>query len=92
MTGADLPTFADFGQKGRFWVTSAKLAAWSGYQVRGGPYGSVSTKGRSDGTLELRFAPEGRDDAPLKDQEIELVRWVIDNQSTVHDTMLESLF
>ncbi|HSZ54881.1 MAG TPA: hypothetical protein VK797_04430 [Tepidisphaeraceae bacterium] len=53
--------FPDFAQRGRFWVTSAKLSARSGYQVRGGPYGSVSAKGRSDGTVKLQFAPEGRE-------------------------------
>ena len=70
MTTPDLPTFPDFAQKRRFWVTSAKLPAWSGYQVRGGPYGSVSAAGRSDGTVELQFAPEGRDAGALKDHEI----------------------
>jgi hypothetical protein len=81
MVRTDVPTFPDFGQNRRFWVTSAKLPAWSGYQIRGGPYGSVSAGGRSDGTIQLVFAPEGRDDAPLKDHEIELVRWVVENQT-----------
>jgi len=61
MTGPDLPTFPDFAQEGRFWLTSAKLPAWSGYQVRGGAYGSVAAGGRSDGTVMLQFAPEGRE-------------------------------
>src|SRR5262249_38599645 len=38
------------------------------------------------------FAPEGRDNAPLSDQEIQLVRWVIDNEASVHDAMLVRLF
>ena len=92
MAGADLPTFPEFAQKGRFWITSAKLPAWAGYQVRGGPYGGVWAAGRSDGTVELQFAPEGRDAGSLKEHEIELVRWMIDNRAAVHDAMLERLF
>jgi hypothetical protein len=92
VAGPDLPTFPEFTLQRRFWVTSANLPAWSGYQVRGGPYGSVSANGRSDGTVKLQFAPEGRDAAPLKEHEIELMRWVIDNQAAVHDAMLERLF
>jgi hypothetical protein len=92
MASPDLPTFPDFALKGPFWVRSAKLPAWSGYQIRAGQYGSVSAGGRSDGTIQLVFAPEGRDDAPLKDHEIELVRWVVENQAAVHDAMLEKLF
>jgi hypothetical protein len=66
--------------------------AWQGYQIRNGPYGSVSNAGRSDGTIQIRFAPEGWGDAPLSGHEIELVKWVVENQAAVHDAMLERLF
>ena len=92
MGRADLPLFPKFKWDDYFWVTSANLPAWQGYQIRNGPYGSVSNAGRSDGTVQILFAPEGRDDAALSEHEIELVKWVVDNQASVHDAMLEKLF
>lgn len=92
MGRSSLPTFPQFILDDFFWVTSAKLPAWSGYQIRGGPYGSLSDRGRSDGTVQILFAPEGRDQSPLSDHEIGLIKWVIDNQANVHDAMLEKLF
>ena len=74
-------------------MTSAKLPAWEGYQIQNGAYGNVSDKGRSDGILpKYLFAPEGRGAEPLANEEIRLVKWVIDNQLSVHDAMLERLF
>ena len=84
--------FPSFTWDGFFWVTSAKLPAWSGYQIRDGAYGSVSSKRPSDGTVRIVFAPEGREEAPLSKSEIDLVRWLVENQSAVHDAMLERLF
>ena len=92
MAETSLPTFPEFAWDGYFWVTSAKLAAWAGYQIRNGPYGVVSEHGVSDGTVRIVFAPEGRGDAPLAKNEINLVRWLIENQAAVHDAMLECLF
>ncbi len=92
MNRSDLPIFTAFAWDDYFWVTSAKLPAWSGYQIRDGSYGSVSSSGRSDGTVKILFAPEGRDDGPLSSNETELVKWVIDHQAAVHDAMLEKLF
>lgn len=86
------PTFPEFSLDVFFWITSARLPAWSGYQTQDGPSGGISKEGRSDGTIEILFAPEGRDKTPLSDNEIDLVRWVIDNQADVHDAMLERLF
>lgn len=48
--------------------------------------------GPSDGTVQILFAPEGRGEGPLSGREIDLVKWVIDHQATVHDAMLERLF
>jgi len=52
----------------------------------------VSNEGISDGKVRLVFAPEGRDDAPLTEAEIGLVRWAVENQAAVHDAMLQALF
>jgi hypothetical protein len=88
----NLPAFPEFTWDDYFWVTTAQLPAWSGYQIRNGPYGALSGPGLSDGTVKLLFAPEGREDGPLTEQEIGLVRWVTENQAAVHDAMLQSLF
>lgn len=88
----ELPAFPQFMWDGYCWATSARLPAWSGYQIRNGPYGSVSQKGRSDGTVRVVFAPEGRDGSPLSNREIDLVKWVVDHQDAVHDAMLNRLF
>lgn len=92
MSRHDLPVFPAFAWHDYFWVTSARLPAWSGYQIRNGPYGAVGAEGLSDGTVQLLFAPEGRDDAPLKDSEVNLVRWVIENEAAVHEAMIQRLF
>ena len=92
MGRVDLPLFPDFKWDDHFWVTSANLPAWRGYQIRNGPYGTVSDAGHSDGIVQILFAPEGRDDAPLSEHEIAMVKWVVDNQAAVHDAMLEKLF
>src|SRR5262245_20353488 len=92
MGRSDLPPFPEFKWDEYFWVTSAKLPAWAGYQIRNGPYGSVCANGRSDGTVQMLFAPEGLGDEPLSDHEVGLVKWVIDNQVAVHDAMLERFF
>lgn len=84
--------FPNFAWDGYVWVTSATLPAWSGYQIRHGAYGDVSARGVSDGDVKLVFAPEGRGEDPLTDDEVSLVRWVIENQATVHDAMLGRLF
>ena len=91
MGRSNLPSFPEFKWEQYFWVTSAKLPAWAGYQIRNGPSSSVSADGRSDGTVQILFAPEGRGDEPLSDREVSLVKWVIDNQATVHEAMLERL-
>jgi hypothetical protein len=89
---SSLPAFPALAWDGFSWVTSAKLETWAGYQIRNGPYGTVSTSGPSDGTVAIRFAPEGRNESPLAPGEIALVRWLIDNEAAVHDAMLNRLF
>jgi hypothetical protein len=84
--------FPDFTWDEYFWVTTANLPAFAGYQIRGGAYGSISAEGTSDGTVKLLFAPEGRADGPLKPDEVQLVQWVVDHQREVHDGMLNTLF
>ena len=92
MNRPDIPTFPEFIWNDYFWVTSARLPAWSGYQIRNGPYGGVSEAGLSDGRVQILFAPEGRDDSPLLASEIELVKWVIESEAALHEGAVKMLF
>lgn len=79
------PLFPQFHWNDYFWITSAVLPSWAGFQIRNGPYGAVSSNGVSDGLIHIVFAPEGRDHSPLRPDEASMVRWVIDNEKSIHD-------
>jgi len=85
------PLFPDFYWDDYFWITSAKLPSWEGFQIRNGPYGAVSSEGESDGLVHILFAPEGRDDSPITHNEANMVRWVIDNEKSIHDAAMAKL-
>src|SRR5690348_14703467 len=74
-----------------FWTTTAQLPSWAGYQTRKGPYGSVSSDDPSDGVVTITFAPEGRDESPLTEQESASVQWLLDHEAEVASAVLGSL-
>lgn len=41
--------------------------------------------------VDIAFAPEGRDDAPLRDTEVALVRWAVDREREMRDALLAGL-
>lgn len=75
-----------------FWITSVHLPSWSGFQVSESPYGAVSSERESSSNLKIMFAPEGRGDEPLNENELSLVQWVIDNESQLHDAVVGALY
>lgn len=77
---------------GFFWVSRARLAAWAGFLDRSGAYGGPGKNVLSDGTVEIVFAPEGRDNAPLRKDELLLVEWVIDNERDLAQAALAAIF
>jgi len=87
-----LPLYPKFTWDEFFWVTSANLPSWSGFQIRNGPYGALSSNDKSTGVHQLLFAPEGRGEDPLNKNELQLVKWVIDNEKPIHNAMLDALF
>jgi len=91
MYNTNPPLFPNFFWNEYFWITSANLQSWNGFQVRNGPYGAVSSDGVSDGRVHIVFAPEGRDEGPLRIDEIESVKWVIDNEKNIHDALMAKL-
>jgi hypothetical protein len=92
MYGVNPPLFPEFVWHEYFWVTSVMLPAWQGFQVRNGPYGSVSSAEPSDGLVHIIYAPEGRDDSRLNQYEINSVKWMIDHEKSIHDVLLQKLF
>lgn len=75
-----------------FWVAKTQLPSWQGFQDRSGAYGDKETNALSDGTVTIRFAPEGRDTAPLTDDELASVQWFIDHEANISTAFLSSLF
>ena len=61
------------------WVAKTRLSSWAGFQERLGMYGAISAEHPSDGTLTITFAPEGRETEPLKEEEIKLIDWLLEN-------------
>ena len=73
------------------WTTKAQLPSWVGFQTRDGPYGSLSSDDPSDGIVTVAFAPEGRDESPLTEQERASVQWLVDHEAEVTSAVLEGL-
>ena len=84
-------TMLDFQWDGFFWTAKAQLPSWAGYQTRNGPYGSISSDEPSDGLVTITFAPEGRDESPLTEQEHASVQWLLDHEAGVASAVLEGL-
>lgn len=81
------PAFPDFTWDEYFWITTARLPSW-GECDRRRYYGS-----KSQGEIvEFCFAPEGRGDEPLTEDEVKLVSWIIEHERAIHDSMLQGLF
>ncbi len=74
-----------------FWKTTVSLPMWSGFQSRGGAYGARDSESPPDGTIEVVFAPEGRNDSPLRDSEIQMVRWAVQNAPQMQTALLDGL-
>ncbi len=74
-----------------FWVTSAVLPSWKGFQTRQGAYGAKSSSKPSDGVVRIVFAPEGRGTEPLNDFEKFTVAWTLENEATLTQALLDSL-
>lgn len=87
-----MPLEFDLDDHGLFQTARTRLASWAGYLDRGGPYGGPGTAERSDGTVEIVFAPEGRDANPLGDHEQALVQWFLDHEADVSQAVKTAVF
>ena len=84
-------TPSDFHWDGYFWKATIRLAAWRGFQSRRGPYGGQDSVVSSDGSVDLVLAPEGRDDAPIREAEVELANWAIKHEGEMQRALLAAL-
>lgn len=69
-----------------------QLPAWAGFQSRQGPYDGLSSTEPSDGTVQLHII--GRHDdtnAHITDGQIAAYQYLLQNQATIRDRMLEAL-
>jgi hypothetical protein len=82
---------ADFAWDNHFWTTTVTLPVWRGFQSRRAPYGAEDSTEPSDGSVELVFAPEGRDESPLRESEVALVRWAVAHAPEMQSSLLEGL-
>lgn len=69
---------ADFTWDRFWWSTRLDLPDWNGFGGASGPF-------------EVVFAPEGRDDAPLDEDEIALVQWLSDHRRETFDAVISAL-
>src|SRR5215470_19157699 len=79
----------DFRWDGFFWKTTVRLDAWRGFQS--GAYGWQYSAASSDGTVDVTFAPEGREEAPLREAEVELVRWAVRHEREMQNALMAAL-
>ena len=74
-----------------YWVSEAKLSSWAGFQNRSGAYGSVGAREASDGTVRIVFAPEGRGEEKLNNDERRLVEKFIEQEPEISKALLTHL-
>jgi len=91
MYGINPPLFPEFVWEEYFWVSSAPFSSWDGFQVREGPYGSISGDGTSNGLVHIVLIDTERDEGPVTEQEMNAVRWVIKNEKSIHDAFMNKL-
>lgn len=76
----------EFTRDDERWVTVAVLPTWKGPQ-----YSDYNLPEIADGSVEIVFAPEGRDDSPLTDVERASVSWFVENEALVSQAALRAL-
>ena len=69
-----------------FWTASVELPSWKGRQ-----YADRGKSETSHGFVEIVFAPERRDEAPLSEEELSTVSWFIDHEAAISAALLESV-
>ena len=74
------------------WTARTGIASWVGYRDCGGPYGMPATEVQATGQFDIVFAPEGRDDSPLKLEELATVEWLLSNEPRISEAVKAAIF
>lgn len=80
----------DFQWNDPFWEAHAKLPSWAGYQIRNGPYGSISSDEPSDGMVTIVVDPEDGKEATLT-QERANAQWLLDHEAEMASVVLQGV-
>jgi len=86
------PTFVFQDQPFPHWIARVVLASWKGFQSRRGPYGTRNRSEASDGSVEISLAPVRKSADPPSEAEAAAVSWVIENEASISQALLRSLF
>jgi len=84
-------TIDQFVWDGFFWRASVELPVWRGFQSRGGSYGSRDSDDPSDGSVHVLLDRSEQGQAPLREQDLGLIRWAIAHASEMQAALLEGL-
>src|SRR5262245_1055517 len=88
----ELAPFPALQWDGYFWSSTIKLSSWKGFQNRQGPYGRVSSRRPSDGTVRLAVhSPDDSIPAPPLTEQGRAFQYLLDHEKVIHDTILRSM-
>ena len=83
----------EFRHDGHMWTSEIDLPFWSGYRNKVAGVGPDNGKsGLGTGRVEIIFAPEGRDDTPLTDNELALVQEFLDRERQISLAVRSAVF
>jgi len=73
------------------WSATALLPSWKGHQSRRDLFGRKEVYKASDGNVQISFAPI-KGDCPPSKAELAAVSWVIENEASISEALIASLF
>jgi hypothetical protein len=82
---------SDFQWDGQFWTVAVRVPSWTDFLNHRDAVFSRRSADPQDGTVSLVFAPEGRDDAPMREAEVELARWPLRREREMQSALLSEL-
>jgi hypothetical protein len=89
----NVPPFPPLDWDDYFWTGKVVLLSWAGFQSRGGAYGAVSSRAKSDGNARLTVTPVNDEErTPPVHAQIRAYQLLLDNEPKVHDSVLLAIF
>ena len=75
-----------------FWKTTLLLSSWTGFQIRRGKFGAVSSSEKSNGEIGVIFLDETDENEQPDADEIAKLDWILRNQTEIIENALQYLF